>query len=128
MRLPTIGLSRPPAEPGGGVISVNTASDRPEKPSHNRAPRMSTSQPRPTAVAASASTLAMALRRRRPWYRDCASASAMPSPNPALDAQQQVARDRQHDESDDEQNEPERDQGGSIKVTHRFGEFVGDRG
>ena len=33
IRLPMIGLSRPPAAPGGGVISVKTASERPLKPS-----------------------------------------------------------------------------------------------
>ena len=32
MRLPTIGLSSPPAAPGGGVISVKTASESPENP------------------------------------------------------------------------------------------------
>ena len=47
IRLPTIGLSRPPAAPGGGVISVKTASDSPLKPSHSSAPRISTSQPSP---------------------------------------------------------------------------------
>ena len=66
MRLPKIGLSRPPAEPGGGVISVKTATDKPLKPFHNSAPRISTSQPRPITVAANASTVAMALLRRRP--------------------------------------------------------------
>ena len=29
MRLPTIGLRSPPLAPGGGVICVNTASDKP---------------------------------------------------------------------------------------------------
>ena len=33
IRLPMIGLSRPPAAPGGGVISVNTASESPLMPS-----------------------------------------------------------------------------------------------
>ncbi len=65
MRLPTIGLSRPPAAPGGGVICVNTASDSPLKPCHNSAARIKTSQPRPKSVAASDSTIAMALLRRR---------------------------------------------------------------
>src|SRR5262249_20141959 len=120
-------LRRPPAAPGGGVISVNTASDRPEKPSHNRAPRMSTSQPRPMAVAPSARTVAMAFRRRRPLYRDC-TCSAMVSPDPALDAQQQVAGDRKKDESDEKQDAPERDGRGGINVAARLGEFVGDRG
>ena len=64
-RLPTIGLSSPPAEPGGGVISVNTASDRPLKPFHNSTARISTSQERPKAVAAKDSPMVMTLRRRR---------------------------------------------------------------
>ena len=40
IRLPTMALSRPPAEPGGGVISVKTRSERPLKPSQSRAPRI----------------------------------------------------------------------------------------
>ena len=64
-RLPMIGLSSPPAEPGGGVISVNTASERPLKPSHSSTARISTSQLRPKAVAAKASPIVMTLRRRR---------------------------------------------------------------
>ena len=59
-------LSRPPEAPGGGVISVNTRSERPLKPSHSSVPRISTSQPRPNAVAASDSTIVMAFFRRRP--------------------------------------------------------------
>ena len=64
-RLPMIGLSRPPAAPGGGVISVNTASDRPLKPSHSSTARISTSQDEAEAVAAKASPIVMTLRRRR---------------------------------------------------------------
>ena len=65
IRLPTIGLSSPPAAPGGGVISVNTLSESPLSPSHSNSPRISTSQPRPNAVAANDRTIAMPLRRRR---------------------------------------------------------------
>ncbi len=65
MRLPTMGLRRPPAEPGGGVISVNTATDNPLKPSQSSVPRMSTSQPSPIRVAARESPIAIWLRRRR---------------------------------------------------------------
>ena len=50
-RLPMIGLSKPPAAPGGGVISVNTASDRPLKPFHSSTAKISTSQDRPKPVA-----------------------------------------------------------------------------
>ena len=31
--LPAMAFSRPPAEPGGGVFSVKTASDKPPTPS-----------------------------------------------------------------------------------------------
>ncbi len=57
MRLPTIGFSRPPALPGGGVISVKTAALRPLKPFQNSAPRMSASMARPSAVATSDSAI-----------------------------------------------------------------------
>ena len=65
MMLPTIGLSSPPAEPGGGVISVKTAGDRPLRPSNRRVPRIMTSQPRPTTVAASDRPTTMLLTARR---------------------------------------------------------------
>ena len=65
MRLPIIGLSSPPLAPGGGVICVKTAGDKPLKPFHSSAPRIRTSQPRPKAVAASAKPIATALLRRR---------------------------------------------------------------
>ena len=65
MRLPTIGLRSPPLAPGGGVICVNTAGDKPLKPFHSSAPRISTSQPSPNAVAA-----------KRQAHRDCVAAAA----------------------------------------------------
>ena len=66
MRLPTIGLSSPPSAPGGGVISVNTASDSPENPCQN-----SVAQDQPpanrgrAAVAPTERPIMIALRRRR---------------------------------------------------------------
>ena len=60
-----IALSRPPVEPGGGVISVKTASERPPKPFHSSTPRISTSQPSPNAVAASDSTIEAVFFLRR---------------------------------------------------------------
>src|ERR1700722_4995034 len=128
IRLPTIGLSRPPAAPGGGVISVKTATDRPLKPFHNSAPRISTSQPSPTAVAANASTFATTSLRRRPEWGEAEVWSGMVSPDPAFDAQQQVSRDSQDDKGNDEQDQAERDQRRGIQVADRFGEFVGDGG
>ena len=52
MRLPMIGLSRPPLTPGGAVILVNTSSDKPPTPFQISAPRISASQTRPKPVAA----------------------------------------------------------------------------
>ena len=66
IRLPMIGLSRPPSEPGGGVISVKTASESPESPCHSSSQRISTSQPSPNNVAANDRPIAILLRRRRP--------------------------------------------------------------
>src|SRR5690348_5323565 len=119
-RLPTIGLSRPPAAPGGGVISVKTASDRPPTPSHSRTPRMSTSQVRPNTVAAMASPAATWLRRRRRSY------SAMSGSRPRVEAHDQIARQGQHDEGDEKQDKPERDQRRGVEVADRLGELVGD--
>ena len=55
----------PSFEPGGGVISVNTRSDRPLKPSHSSTARISTSQPSPNAVAANDRPMVMTFFRRR---------------------------------------------------------------
>ena len=65
IRLPMIGLSRPPAAPGGGVISVKTRSESPLKPSQSSTPSTSTSQPRPKTVAPNDKPFMMMLRRRR---------------------------------------------------------------
>jgi hypothetical protein len=65
IRLPMIGLSRPPSAPGGGVISVKTLSENPPMPSHSSTPRMRTSQPSPNRVAASERHIVRRLRRRR---------------------------------------------------------------
>ena len=63
--LPVMALSRPPASPGGGVLSVNTCNDRPPMPFHTRMPRMSASQQSPRTVAAIARLWAIAFLRRR---------------------------------------------------------------
>ena len=65
IRLPTMALSRPPSAPGGGVISVKTASDSPLNPSHSSTPRITTSQPSPSSVAPNDRPIAILLRRRR---------------------------------------------------------------
>ena len=60
-----IGFSRPPALPGGGVISVNTASDSPPTPLTTSTSRMSTSQVRPKPAAPIDSAVAKRFRHRR---------------------------------------------------------------
>ena len=67
----------------------------------------------------------MLLRRRDGRSAGWRSSSG---PHAPFDAQQQVARDRQHDERDDEQDEAERDQRRGIEIAHRFGELIGDGG
>src|SRR4030081_2738081 len=136
IRLPMIGLSSPPSEPGGGVISVKTASDRPANPCQNNSPRITTSQPSPSRLPATASLIITALRRRRPAYRPLLAppfmasllmaSLLMASPDPAFDAQQHVTRRREHDEGDDEQDQPQRAQRRGAEVPDRLGEFVGD--
>src|SRR3954469_15587434 len=127
IRLPTMALRRPPVAPGGGVISVNTCGESAPTPSQSRAPRMSPSQPRPSAAAATDSPMATALRRRRAAYK------TMPSLPPSAfrlprDAHQQKPRDRQHHEGDEEQHEAERNQRRGVEIADGFRELVGDRG
>src|SRR6202008_582517 len=111
IRLPTMGFSKPPAAPGGGVISVNTRSDRPLNPSHSNVPRIQASALNPTNVAPNDSVRTIALARRRALY-----ILSMALPDFPLDAQQHVARNGEHDEGDEEQNEPERDQRRGVEI------------
>ncbi len=70
--LPAMALAKPPpAVFGGGVISVNSASDMPSKPLVTVANRIQISQNRPNAMAASDSVSAMTLMRRRFWPAFC---------------------------------------------------------
>src|SRR3954454_19437935 len=110
-RLPKIGLRRPPEEPGGGVIWVNTASERPPTPSQSSTPRMSTSHDSPNRVAAIDSPMAIMLRRRRVSRSAIASAS-----HARVEAHQHETRCRKDDERDDEQDQSERNQRGRIKI------------
>src|ERR1700730_12048581 len=120
-RLPMIGLSSPPAAPGGGVISVKTLSESPLSPFHNSSPRISTSQPRPNAVAVSDRPIAIPLRRRRAAY-----SLFMALTDPPLDAKQHIAMRGEHDKGDAEENETQRDQRRGVEIADRLGEFVGD--
>src|SRR5690348_12631716 len=108
-RLPTIGLSSPPSDPGGGVICVNTASEIPPIPFHNSTPKITTSHARPNAVAASDRAIATVLRRRR------VSNSAISGSRPRIEPHQHQACRCQHDERDEEQDQAESDQRGRIK-------------
>ena len=78
--LPKMALSRPPSLPGGGVISVNTAPDRPPMPFHSRLARISRSAPRPSAAAPTHSDSHTALRRRRAACMDRAVAVMAQAP------------------------------------------------
>src|SRR5262249_62384081 len=89
IRLPTMGLSSPPSEPGGGVISVKTASESPLNPSHKSTTRITISQPTPNNVAASDRLSMMPLRRR-----GAARLLLMVASAPAPDNQQHEAAHR----------------------------------
>src|ERR1700686_2139667 len=115
IRLPMIGLSSPPAAPGGGVISVNTLGESPLNPSHSNTPRIKASHPNPNTVAATDRTIATPLRRRRRAY-----SLFMALTDPPLDAQQHVARRGEHDEGDTEENEAERNQRRGIEIADRL--------
>src|SRR3954462_6010679 len=97
IRLPTIGFSRPPSAPGGGVISVKTASESPEKPCHSSSPRINTSQPRPNSVAATDRPIVIRLRRRLGGESRFEATAVMALPDPPLDPHQHVAGGGQHD-------------------------------
>ena len=62
---PAMAFNRPPASPGGGVISVKTATLRPASPFHNSAPRISASQARPMPAATMHSVIITELRALR---------------------------------------------------------------
>src|SRR5689334_16577402 len=104
IRLPTIGLSKPPLLPGGGVICVKTLTERPATPFHTSVPRMSTSHKRPKAAAPMErpSQRRFLLRRREYIF--------IASPRLHFHARKHVAGECEHDEGDHKQDEAERDQ------------------
>ena len=109
MRLPTMALSRPPELPGGGVISVNTPSESPEKPWYTSVPRMIARIPTPSTVAAKqristpgVAALATAVARFVKCHRSF--------PRFALEPHQHQPGGGQHDERDEEEDEAQRDQ------------------
>ena len=123
-RLPMIGLSRPPAAPGGGVISVKT---RKREAAEALVEQRAEDQRQPAEAERG--------RGERQRHGDDVAAAAagvervasvIASPDPPLDAHQHVAGGGEHDEGDDEQDEAERDQRRGVDVADRFGEFVGD--
>ena len=73
-------FNRPPSEPGGGVISVNSRSDRLENPRSMVVHKIQNSQNRPKAIAAKASVRAMRLvSLRRAWRFMVAAQVTVPS-------------------------------------------------
>src|ERR1700742_3959727 len=123
--LPKKALSRPPSEPGGGVISVNNAGLIALMPLISAVHKIQTSQNNPKIVAATASVSAIAFLMRRRVYN--ASIVAMSVALLPGQAHQHPFRDGEHDEGDDEQQEAERDQRGAVQIRVGFGEFVGER-
>src|SRR3974390_2485927 len=108
IRLPTIGLSRPPSDPGGGVVSVNTFKHKPPRPREQRRPEEAgepaeTDRGRPERQDEddAVGDAATPIEARRAAVLDThhgAHGAHWRSPDPALDPQQQVAGRRENDE------------------------------
>src|SRR5664279_1546373 len=79
-RLPKNALSRPPSDPGGGVIWVNSAPLIALMPLNRAVHKIHTSQNKPNAVATSDSVNAIALRMRRRKYNFSISAAMLLNP------------------------------------------------
>src|ERR1700722_19257304 len=124
--LPKKALSNPPSEPGGGVISVNSAGFIAAMPLRRAVHRIQTSQNRPNIVAASASDNAITFVSLRRAYKR--SICAMSVALPFRQTHQHPFRDGEHDEGDHEQQEPECDQRRSIQIRIGLGKFIGERG
>ena len=123
IRLPTIALSSPPSAPGGGVISVKTC----QRQAAEALPQQDAEDQHQPAEAegrggAATGPIAIPLRRRRRGVERVHGAH----PIRRSMRSKQVARNRQHDEGDDEEDQAERDQRRRVEVADRFGEFVGD--
>src|SRR5947207_5220850 len=116
-RLPAIAFRRPPLLPGGGVISVNKAGLIAPTPLIRSVPSTSASHSKPNPVATTESAIISQLVSRRRACSSIASASRLP-----LEPDQQQFGQCQHDEGDDEQDQPERDQGGQVKIADRLGD------
>src|SRR5690606_5079561 len=120
--LPTIAFSRPPVSlPGGGVISVNSATEKPPNPRLNTVQRIHASQNRPNAMAASdrpSARLLVALR--------CSSRLTAASHGAFVlrQTQQHPLRQRKHEHGDEEEHQAELHQRGGMQARLRFGELV----
>src|SRR5437879_6339413 len=75
--LPKIAFNSPPALPGGGVISLNSAGVIAATPFHSRVHRTRTSHKRPKAVAATDKVVTTPLAIRRRAYISMCSTSRL---------------------------------------------------
>lgn len=116
--LPKIAFSSPPSAPGGGVICVISRGLSAEKPFTSVVTMIQANQNSPKTVAPVAIANAKPLLIRRHLARPklppnaCAMSVALATCQP----QQHQLRNDQYDEGDDEQQKPQRDQGGQINV------------
>ncbi|MNM45861.1 hypothetical protein D3C81_567890 [compost metagenome] len=136
--LPAMAFARPPpAVFGGGVISVNNASDIPSMPLVTVENRIHTSQNRPNTMVAidknSASRFfwrrqACILRRLSNSATSfCISIVATLAPLFLGQTHDHQLRQRQDDKGDNKQNQAQLHQRCGVHARFRFGEFVGQR-
>src|ERR1700712_1702142 len=127
IRLPTIGLSRPPPPPGGEVMRIRVEKCSPPVPRTTRVARMERSAASTIAVATAHSTLTDRLTQRRRRARpDAAIEAAIASVPPPVE---QDARAGQGDKGDHHQDQAECEQGRQLQAAGRaFGKFQRDQG
>src|SRR5258706_8011507 len=95
--LPKKALSRPPSEPGGGVIWVKSEGLIAARPFISVVHRIHASQNKPKPVAASDRTSATAFLIWRRRYR-CSAITLISVPLFPVQPHQHPLRDREHDE------------------------------
>src|SRR6185295_15425232 len=122
MKLPAIAFSRPPSPPGGGVILVKSAGDRPPRPRRSTSNNIQASQNTPNAMAASDRPRAMRLVHLRRAKSSMESAYRRPFVH--LQLGEQPLGKREHQERDEEENEPQLHERGGVQPRIRLREFV----
>ena len=122
-------FKRPPELPGGGVICVKTATERPENPFQKQHDDNHEQPDQADDGGHNAEAHPdLASRRRAAYGNEVVRAGMILSPRLDFEAHQHDLRDRENDEGDHEQDQAKGDQRRRIEIANGLGEFVGDAG